>query len=189
MDAWAHVDATTVVIPGRAPWREPGIHNHRPLLHSDQRSRQTTRSRGYGFRAHRCAMPRNDDGGDLPDGSPRSAVRTPFASQNRLREKTHFVRLLNMFALFKPLRENNSLFRKHKSGVSSARPASARGAFRPIVTKREAGCDGRDARNDEARIADGEIVRSRSPDAGIKPEEMIFRRRRLESPALRGDHV
>jgi hypothetical protein len=41
------------VIPGRAPWREPGIHTH---------------DRGYGFRAHRqqarirapVASPRND---------------------------------------------------------------------------------------------------------------------------------
>jgi hypothetical protein len=33
------------VIPGCATWRRPGIH---------------TPCRGYGFRAHRCAMPRND---------------------------------------------------------------------------------------------------------------------------------
>jgi len=32
-----------------------------------------------------------------------------------------------------------------------------------------AGCGGREARYDEAWIADGEIVRSRSPDAGINP--------------------
>src|ERR1700704_673958 len=48
------------------------------------------------------------------------------------------------------------------------RSRPARGAFRPIVTRRAAGCDGREARNDEARDAYGEIVRSRSPDAGIK---------------------
>jgi hypothetical protein len=134
-------------------------------------------------------MPRNDDGGDLPDRSPIVVVRKPFTAENRLRGKTNFAMQPNMFAAFKPLHENNSLFRKRKSGVCYARPASARGAFRPIVTKREAGCDGRGARNDEARIADGEIVRSRSPDAGVKPGEMISRRRRLESPALRGDHV
>jgi hypothetical protein len=33
------------------------------------------------------------------------------------------------------------------------RPASARGAFRPIVTKREAGCDGRGTSTDEGRCA------------------------------------
>src|SRR5689334_5623738 len=36
----------SVVIPGRASWREPGIHTH---------------DGGYGFRARRFAAPRNDE--------------------------------------------------------------------------------------------------------------------------------
>ena len=45
-----------------------------------------------------------------------------------------------------------------------AHPASARGAFRPIVTTREAGCDGRDdvtriyLRWTTGVVADGEVV-------------------------------
>jgi hypothetical protein len=49
-----------------------------------------------------------------------------------------------------------------------ARPAPDKEGRFAVVTSVGAGCDGRDARNDEARITYGEIVRSRSPDAGIK---------------------
>jgi hypothetical protein len=39
--------SNSLVIPGRASWREPGIHTH---------------DGGYGFRARRGAAPRNDEG-------------------------------------------------------------------------------------------------------------------------------
>jgi hypothetical protein len=39
-----------------------------------------------------------------------------------------------------------------------------------------------------ASRADGEVVWSCPPDAGVKPIEMIERRRRLTSPVLRGEH-
>jgi hypothetical protein len=51
-----------------------------------------------------------------------------------LRGKTNFITSFSMFVAFKPLRENNSLFRKRKSGVWFALSRPARGALRPIVT-------------------------------------------------------
>ena len=42
---------------------------------------------------------------------------------------------------------------------------------------------------DEGIIADGEIVRSRSPDAGIKSCEAFRKATVARSPAHRGDHV
>jgi hypothetical protein len=62
---------------------------------------------------------------------------------------------------------------------SCAHPASTRGAFRPIVTRREAGCDGRKASFDvamparlslwlQAGVADGKGVWSWRPWAGAK---------------------
>ncbi len=66
---------------------------------------------------------------------------------------------------------------------------------RPIVTTRGAGCDGRKGAQTMRIEADGQVVWSWSPDAGIKLIEMRFRpcgrnaeidrRRRLESPVLR----
>ena len=51
----------SLVIPGRASWREPGIHNHRrPLLEALLTSTQTMKACGYGFRAQPCGLPRND---------------------------------------------------------------------------------------------------------------------------------
>jgi len=44
-------------------------------------------------------------------------------------------------------------------------------------------------REDERVEADGEVVLSRSPDAGIKPCVTNARRRWPESPPHRGDHV
>jgi hypothetical protein len=70
----------------------------------------------------------------LPDGSSIVVVRKPFAFKNCLRVKTDFACLPNMFAAFKPGRENNSLFQNKNQAYVSARPASARGALRPIVT-------------------------------------------------------
>jgi hypothetical protein len=72
-----------------------------------------------------------------------------------------------------PRIENNSLYQKRKSCVWYARPASPEGRI-AVVTDVEAGCDGREGAQgahsapDEGIIADGEIVRSRFPDAGIK---------------------
>ncbi len=53
--------------------------------------------------------------GDLPDGSAIVAACKPFTVENRLRGKSNFTFAANMFAAFKPLRENNSLFQKRKS--------------------------------------------------------------------------
>jgi len=44
-------------------------------------------------------------------------------------------------------------------------------------------------RKTSASDADGEVVRSRSPDAGIKSRVTSTRRRWPEGPAHRGDHV
>jgi hypothetical protein len=73
---------------------------------------------------------------------------------------------------------------------SPGHPASGRGTLRPIVTKREAGSDGRVcAPRRSARDADGEAVWSWPPDAEVKLRKTSFARRRwLQSPAHRGDH-
>src|SRR5689334_4581039 len=55
-------------------------------------------------------------------------------------------------------------------------PPRRRGVSRSSRTLRR-GCDGRDGAADERAGADGEIVRSRSPDAGIKPRVTNARRR------------
>ena len=73
--------------------------------------------------------------------------------------------------------------------VYSPRPAPHEGRF-AIVTN----VGWQDAMDVLAQLtnaagADGEIVRSRSPDAGIKLDEMIVRRRWLDKPGHRGDHV
>jgi len=74
-----------------------------------------------------------------------------------------------------------------------AHPVLARGAL-AIVTDVEDG-DAVDAgmfsacRVDEDILADGEIVRSRSPDAGIKPCVTNAGRRWLDKPGHRGEHV
>jgi len=53
-------------------------------------------------------------------------------------------------------------------------PASTRGALRPIVTKRGAGCDGRGgAARRAATVADGEVVWSWRPLAGVKLATML----------------
>ncbi len=105
------------------------------------------------------------------------------------RRKTIFASQFSMLRPFKPLHENNSLFQNPKSRLCSTRPASfRRGGSRSSRTL-GAGCDGRGARSDEARITYGEIVRSRSPDAGIKLCVTSARRRWPESPEHRGDHV
>jgi hypothetical protein len=77
-----------------------------------------------------------------------------------------------MMVRFKWHVENISLYQKPKSPLCSHPSRLARGAFRPIVTRRGAR-DAMDAnaRNGEARNADGEIVWSRFPDAGINPRD------------------
>ena len=86
-----------------------------------------------------------------------------------------------------------SVLQKYVVVWRASRPRQ-RGASRSSRTLR-AGCGGRRDvqrawRVDEDIPADGEVVRSRSPDAGIKPAcDEHARRRWLESPAHRGDHV
>ena len=65
----------------------------------------------------------------MPDGQSVIVDGKPFASKNGLREKTHFASRANTFVAFKPLRENNSLFRKLNSCVSSAHPARQEGRY------------------------------------------------------------
>jgi hypothetical protein len=59
-----------------------------------------------------------------------------------------------------------------------------------VVTKRGAGCDGRGGFVRRVKpVADGQVVSSRSPDAGIKPlADVCGRRRWLTSPVHRGEH-
>ena len=48
----------SAVIPGRATWREPGIHNHGIVFGARWgASHHQTGSRGYGFRARASARP------------------------------------------------------------------------------------------------------------------------------------
>src|SRR5689334_6641427 len=90
----------------------------------------------------------------------------------------------------KPLSQkySSSVFRKTVVVLPSARLA-----MRDVSAdrhEREAGCDGRvGAAGRAARDADGEVAWSWRPDAGVKPEVMILRRRRLTSPVLRGERV
>jgi hypothetical protein len=61
---------------------------------------------------------------------------------------------------------------KPETGAYAQQPASPRGTLRPIVTKREAGCDGYDLRARTKRADESdEAVWSRHPDAGVKLRE------------------
>jgi hypothetical protein len=68
-------------------------------------------------------------------------------------------------------------------------PPDKRGVTANRHLTRLAGCGGREGHDDEVPDAYGEIVRSRFPDAGIKPCVANARRRWLSSPVHRGDHV
>jgi hypothetical protein len=63
--------------------------------------------------------------------------------QNRMREKSKFMKKFNVDSTVQMAREKYFTSVFQKSVVSSRHPASARGTLRPIVTKREAGCGGR----------------------------------------------
>jgi hypothetical protein len=67
--------------------------------------------------------------GDLPDGSAINRRQHAIYAPKRRARKTHFAHASNMFAVFKPPRENNSLFRNRKSGVCFARPARQEGRY------------------------------------------------------------
>src|SRR6185437_3412196 len=58
---WRSETTINVVIPGCATWRRPGIHNPRGRVQHGTSSLPKHQHRAYGFRAHRFAMPRNDD--------------------------------------------------------------------------------------------------------------------------------
>jgi hypothetical protein len=116
-----------------------------------------------------------------------------FASLNPaydVREKANFNPPFNMFAAFKPRRENNSIFQKQKSCVYSARPARQEGRYGQ--SSPDAARDAMDAivRKDEAR------KRGRRNRAVPIPRrwnqvscDEDARRRWLKSPVHRGDHV
>jgi hypothetical protein len=59
------------------------------------------------------------------------------ATKFALRQKAIFARRFNVIARFKPARENISLFPKIKSGVCSAHPTAARGAYRDRHGRRQ----------------------------------------------------
>jgi len=109
--------------------------------------------------------------GDLPHHRLRRHI------ENLLRGKSNFTRSSSMFAMFKGRPENNSLFRKLKQAYVTLVPPGKRGVMANRYLTRLAGCDGRCGARDERAGADGEIVRSRSPDAGIKPCVTNARRR------------
>ena len=70
--------------------------------------------------------------------------------------------------------KNISVFQKAESDVWVVHPASMRGALR-VVTKREAGCDGRDGVDETDNIkADGKAVWSWHPLAGAKFADNAF---------------
>jgi hypothetical protein len=99
---------------------------------------------------------RNSIRGDLPDG---------LIFRNRVKPS-----LRKYFALSEAqIRRMVSAVPLHQRGVSRSSRTLA------------AGCDGRGGARDERAGAYGEIVRSRSPDAGIKPCVTNARRRWLEA--------
>src|SRR5690349_5471880 len=71
---------------------------------------------------------------------PLSRSRRP---QNRRREPANFVSHFNRLRAFKRSLRKYSCFDFSEIMPLFAHPASSRGTLRPIVTKREAGCDGR----------------------------------------------
>ena len=78
---------------------------------------------------------------------------------------THHAR----FARRVTLSQLSAIAENQKRPYPPRHPASTRGTLRPIVTKREAGCDGCVGCIRRAQVhACGEIAWSRCPDAGIK---------------------
>jgi hypothetical protein len=82
-----------------------------------------------------------------------------------------------------------SVYRKIMLSLAPSRRGS-KGRMR-IVTKRAAGCDGRDGvAGRAARVADGQSVWSRSPDAGIKFREAMTREATVaKTPGHRGERA
>src|SRR5882672_7682712 len=104
--------ASSGVIPGCATWRRPGIH---------------TPGRGYGFRAHRFAMPRNDS----------------LASGSRLRVNPNLLKRINVIL---PVQSPSQKYFASPVGqiisTNSRHPTPPEGRI-AIVTDAGCGCGGR----------------------------------------------
>jgi hypothetical protein len=90
----------------------------------------------------------------------------------------------------KPIREkySSSVFQKYM--LLSRRPASARGAYASSRTWKRDAMDAAASVRRMMLAADGKVVWSWSPDAGIKPcRRKPARRRWLKSPVHRGERV
>jgi hypothetical protein len=98
----------------------------------------------------------------------RSAATGNAGGKKRCAEKLISRAISNRLRPASPIRIKIVLYENRKSCFIGAIPPRQEGRS-AIVTRREAGCDGRfAAARRAAGEADGEIVWSRSPDAGIK---------------------
>jgi hypothetical protein len=109
-----------------------------------------------------------------------------FGCPKRRARKADFARRFSRFESSAHRDEDfASVFQKHM--LYCVHPAHKRDASR---SSRVSVRDAVDAAvsQDVRHTAFGQVVWSRSPDAGIKLIEMIDQRRRLASPVLRGEH-
>ena len=118
-----------------------------------------------------------------------------------MRQNAIFARGLNMIGLFKPIIENISLFQKIKSGVWSAHPAAARGAYRDRHGRRQR--DAMDAGHFTRRVWLPRTAKARGPDLPTLGSSLAVsrcrpyradtlrsaRRRWLKSPVHRGERA
>ena len=125
----------------------------------------------------------------LRDFYPRHDREGSGGTQNRLRINSDLAKQFNRFAPFSPLPPKISLYENQNSCIFLPIPPLRRGTLRAIVTKREAGCDGREGLRDDRRPARtakacGPVPPTLGSTPGQKPGG-----RRLESPVLRGERA
>jgi len=130
------------------------------------------------------------------------AVGSTFpGGQNRMRQNAIFARGLNVIGAFKTIAENISLFQKINSGVWSAHPAAARGAYRDRHGRRQR--DAMDAGSFTGRVLLPRTAKARGPDLPTLGSSFAVsrcrpyrtdtlrsaRRRWLKSPVHRGERA
>jgi len=130
------------------------------------------------------------------------AVGSTFpGGQNRMRQNAIFAHGLNVIGAFKTIAENISLFQKINSGVWSAHPAAARGAYRDRHGRRQR--DAMDAGSFTGRVLLPRTAKARGPDLPTLGSSFAVsrcrpyrtdtlrsaRRRWLQSPVHRGERA